>query len=84
MIVHDAARAFTAVIDAAFLWVETLAAALTFTVIVVGLAALPLVAPTARTVRRAPVRPAAPTPVPTRRRVPSWAHTEPYDYEEAA
>lgn len=77
MILHDAATAFITVITAAFAWVETLAAAVVFVVCVVGLAAAPLFAPTTRRGIRRPA-PAA------RRPVPSWAHTEPYDYDEAA
>ncbi|MEU8968108.1 hypothetical protein AB0D11_02335 [Streptomyces monashensis] len=76
MILHDAATTFITVIDTAFVWVEMLAAALAFTVCVAGFAAAPLFAPTTR---RGIRRPAAPG-----RRVPSWAHTEPYDYEEVA
>lgn len=77
MIIHDAAATFITLIDAAFAWVETLTAALAFTVAVVGLAAAPLFAPTTRrTIRRPATR--------DRRHVPSWAHTEPYDYDKAA
>jgi hypothetical protein len=72
VIIHDAAAAFTRLIDAAFLWVETLA----FVLCVAVLCAAPLIAPTTpRSIRRRPA---------TARRVPSWAHTEPYDYDEAA
>lgn len=78
MILHDAATAFITVIDTAFAWVEALAAAAVFVVCVVGLAAAPLFAPTTRRGLRRPAPPAA------RRPVPSWAHTEPYDYDEAA
>ncbi|MFB8182579.1 hypothetical protein ACFC8N_42650 [Streptomyces sp. NPDC055966] len=77
MILHDAATTFTSIITAAFAWVEMLAFALAFTVAVVGLAAAPLFAPTTRRGIRRPTAPA-------RRHVPSWAHTEPYDYDEAA
>lgn len=77
MIIHDAATTFTTVIGAAFAWVETLAAAIVFVACVGGLAAAPLIAPTTR---RGIRRPAPPV----RRPVPSWAHTEPYDYDAAA
>ncbi|MEV6833528.1 hypothetical protein AB0N17_03185 [Streptomyces sp. NPDC051133] len=81
MILHDAATAWLDLINAAVLWVETFAAAAAFTLCVVGFCLGPLIAPAARTVCRAVVLPAAPA---RRRPVPSWAHTEPYDYDEAA
>lgn len=98
MIVHDAAAAFVALIDAALLWAEAIAAAVVFVAAVVAFAVEPLIAPDAR---REPQRPrgapqttsrgsrtAGTPPRPSgarvRPRVPSWAHTEPYTYEEAA
>lgn len=73
MILHDAATTFTTIITAAFAWVETLAAAAVFVLCVVGLSAAPLFAPTTRRSIRRPAR-----------HVPSWAHTEPRKYHEAA
>lgn len=78
MIVHDAATTFITLIDQAVLIVQASAAAAAFTLCVLAFAVGPLVAPTARAARRALPRPAR------RRPVPSWAHTEPYDYDEAA
>ncbi|MEU5596629.1 hypothetical protein [Streptomyces sp. NPDC020298] len=78
MIIHDAATLFVLIIDRAITAVETLAAAAAFVLCVVGFCLAPLIAPTARAVRRTA------RPEPRRRPVPSWAHTEPYDYDEAA
>jgi hypothetical protein len=90
VILHDAATAFITVIDTALLWVQVLAGAAAMV-----LCALPLcVAPGVKAARRAldarrsaehaPQAPAEPTSAVKRRPVPSWAHTEPYDYNEAA
>lgn len=89
MILHDAATLFVTVIDRAVLTVQLLA----FVACVAVLAAAPLVAPGVKASRRrlyarlaaehAPQAP-RPQPGPKRRPVPSWAHTEPYDYDEAA
>lgn len=81
MILHDAATAFVTVITAAFAWVETLAFAAAFTLAVVAFAAGPLIAPAIRRTRR---HTATPVPAPARRPAPSWAHTQPRDYDEAA
>jgi hypothetical protein len=83
VILHDAATLFVTIIDRAVLTVQILAAALAFMLCVIGFCAGPLITPGARAARRAVARPAAPVPV-RRRPVPSWAHTEPYDREEAA
>lgn len=89
MIVHDAAVAVTAVIAAAVAMVQ-LAAGLAAIV----LCALPLcVGPGVRAARRGlrarlsreqPQPAPEPQPAPQRRPMPSWAHTEPYDHEDAA
>jgi hypothetical protein len=89
VIVHDAATAFLTVINAALAWVQVLAGAAA-----IVLCAIPLcVAPGAKAARSllnarmsAEHASRAPEvhPRPKRRPVPSWAHTEPYDYEEAA
>lgn len=81
MILHDAAAAFITVIDAATAWVEGLAAALAFVLCVVAFAAGPLIAPAIRRTRR---HTPTPVPAPARRPVPSWAHTQPHNYDEAA
>jgi hypothetical protein len=83
VLIHDAATLFVTIIDRAVLTVQLLAGAAAFVLCVVAFAAGPLIAPTARALRRAAVRPTATAHV-RRRPVPSWAHTEPYDYEEAA
>ncbi|MFE9448335.1 hypothetical protein [Streptomyces sp. NPDC006739] len=81
MIVHDAAAAFITIITAATTWIEGLAAALVFVLAVIAFAAAPLIAPTTRAARRPADQPAVPA---RQRPVPSWAHTQPYDYDEAA
>jgi hypothetical protein len=78
VILHDAATLFVTIIDRAVLTVQLLAGAAAFVLCVVAFAAGPLIAPTARAARRAAAAPVR------RRPVPSWAHTEPYDYDEAA
>lgn len=96
MLIHEAAVAFVAVIDAALLWVQALAGASAFVFCVVAFVAFgsgPFAGSaveaarsrlrarlTASRVSQAP----EPHPSPKRRSVPSWAHTEPYDYDEAA
>jgi hypothetical protein len=98
VIVHDAAAAFLAVADAAVLWVEAFAAALAFVLCVAAYSIGLLIAPHARQgvqvaagethspscATRAAGRPPKPSGGRTGRRVPSWAHTEPYTYDEAA
>jgi hypothetical protein len=98
VIVHDAAAAFLAVADAAVLWVEAFAAALAFVLCVAAYSIGLLIAPPARQgakaatgAPRSPVcgsRATGGAPRPsggrTGRRVPSWAHTEPHTYDEAA
>ncbi|MEU7305233.1 hypothetical protein [Streptomyces sp. NPDC007206] len=79
MILYDAATLFITLIDRAVLAVHLLAAAAAFVLWVVAVALGLLIAPGARTVRRAvrraAVRPAAPVAA-RRRPVPSWDHTE--------
>jgi hypothetical protein len=90
VIVHDAATLFTTVIHRAVLAVEGVAAALAFVVCVVAYSVGPLVAPGLKAARtrlrdRQSAEPAPQAPEVTRRRpVPSWACTEPYNYDEAA
>ncbi|MEU9444137.1 hypothetical protein AB0D42_25170 [Streptomyces sp. NPDC048304] len=74
MILYDAATLFIILIDRAVLAVQLLAAAVAFVLWVVAVALGLLIAPGARTVRRAAVRPAAAR----RRPVASRAHTERY------
>jgi hypothetical protein len=77
VILHDTATAFITIIDRATLAVEALAAALAVVLCVIGFCAAPLIASrTRRTVKR--------PPAPVRRRVPSWAHTQPRNYDPAA
>jgi hypothetical protein len=98
VIVHDAAAAFLAVVDAAVLWVQAIAAAVAFVLCVAAYSIGLLIAPHARqgaqTAAGAPHSPVCDSratgrsPKPsggrTGRRVPSWAHTEPHTYDEAA
>lgn len=97
MIVHDAATAFVALIDAAIALVEALAAAGAFVVLVAAWTLAACVAPRARARREAqtgrgaphsPSRdsrdagtPPGPSDGRTAVRVPSWAHTQPLTYE---
>lgn len=95
MIVHDASALFVTVIDRAFLVVQV-GAGLAAMLLCASWLLLPSGVKAAR--RRlsgsleaadAPEAPPEPrtAPRPAQRRVPSWAHTEPYDYdhyEEAA
>ncbi len=78
---------------AAILWAGAAGAALAFVVLVVAVSLGPLVAPAARAARKrvtgplaAERAPQATESHPPRKRapVPSWAHTEPYDYQDAA
>lgn len=89
VLIHDAAVAFVALINAAVAWVMALA----FTVIVIGWAGTLTGAWAVKTARSrlcasvsAEQPSEAPESIRTRKRrpVPSWAHTEPYDYDEAA
>lgn len=89
MTVHDAAVAFVAVYDGAKAAVQLLAG-----LAAIVLCALPLcVGPGVRAARKGlrgrlsheqPLPAPEPQPAPKRRPVPSWAHTEPYDYKDAA
>jgi hypothetical protein len=97
VIIHDAAAAFVTLIDAALLWARVIAVAGAFVALVAAWSVM-LVAPGIRrraqaargASRRAPrdsraaMTPERPADGRTRPRVPSWAHTEPYDYDEAA
>lgn len=96
VIVHEAATTFTTLIDALIGWITFLAV----TASILALAAIACGAWAVDLAwgwlyaRARPARDAAETPEPeqppraperrTRRRVPSWAHTQPLDYEEAA
>jgi hypothetical protein len=98
VILHDAATAFITLIDTALMWARLAGAALAFVLCVIAFAIGPLIAPHARRGARRGSR--APhslsidsnttedAPKPPQRRTarpaPSWAHTEPYTYEEAA
>lgn len=77
MIVHEAATTFVALYHALIGWLIFLGV---FAAIV-GCTAVACIAPGVRLWRGRRKQPAAKTP---KRRVPSWAHTEPYEYEEAA
>jgi hypothetical protein len=81
MLIHGAATTFTTVINTAILWVQALTGATLFVLLVVCCCLMPLIAPKARG-RAQQDRPEPQRRAP--RRVPSWAHTEPYDYDEAA
>ena len=95
MLIHDAAGAFTAIIRAAFLWVETLAFVLSAALLALG----PLAAPAVKRAARRATRPSwargrirARIHAHTRTRRPNgrtapWVHTQPINhdnYREAA
>lgn len=99
MIVHDAATAFVAIINAAILWAQIVGGAIAFVLCVVAFAIGPLVVPRVKTAaRRLPgpswargrlrARMFARTRAKRtgRRTRPRWAHSQPvdHDYEECA
>lgn len=99
MIVHDAATAFVAIINAAILWAQLVGAAAAFVLCVVAFAVGPLVVPRVKTAaRRLPGTSWARGRLRARmfarrharrsqkRTRPRWAHSQPvdHDYEECA